>query len=117
MVYRVFLALRVHDEHPQRHNMFHSCCTIRGKVCKFIIDFESCENLIAEDFFNKLNLIVEPHPFPYKLAWLQQGTYVFFTHRVLLYFSIGHAYKDQMHCDVVLIDVCHLVSGIYDRNI
>lgn len=37
-VRRVCLAPCHIDDNPQRHNMFHSKCTIAGKVCKFIID-------------------------------------------------------------------------------
>ena len=56
MVRRVCLAPRHTDETPPRHNQFHSKCTIAGKVCKFIIDSSSSENMIAEDVVNKLKL-------------------------------------------------------------
>lgn len=36
MVRRVCLTPRVSDDHPQRHNHFHSRCTFEGQVCKFI---------------------------------------------------------------------------------
>ncbi|XP_019085415.1 PREDICTED: uncharacterized protein LOC109126359 [Camelina sativa] len=120
MMRRICLPPRAEDEHPQRHNLFHSRCTIEGKVKKFIIDSGSCENVVEEAVIKKLNLISEPHPLPYKLAWLDQGTDVVVTRRALVSFSIGNAYKDQLHCDVVPMDACHLLLGrpwIYDTKV
>lgn len=31
-----------------RNNVFQSTCTIGGKICKLVIDPESCENVIYE---------------------------------------------------------------------
>ena len=31
-----------------KSNIFQSKCTVGGKVCKFVIDFESYENVISE---------------------------------------------------------------------
>lgn len=76
--------------------------------------------MIAYEVVNKLSLISEPHPSPYKLSWLQQRTDVTVTRHALISFSIGDAYKDQLHCDVVPMDACHLLLGrlwIYDRRI
>ncbi|XP_013751647.1 uncharacterized protein LOC106454008 [Brassica napus] len=120
MLRRVCLAPRVPDENPQRKNLFHSKCTIGGKVCKFIIDSGSSENVIAEEAVTKLQLPTEDHPYPYKLAWLDQKTDLLITRRALITFSVGDAYKDQIHCDVAPMDACHLLLGrpwIYDRRI
>lgn len=46
----------------QRHNIFASTCTINGKVCRFIIDSGSSENVIAADVVPKLSLKPETHP-------------------------------------------------------
>ncbi|GKB64963.1 putative reverse transcriptase domain-containing protein [Tanacetum coccineum] len=32
-----------------KHNIFQSTCTILGKVCTFVVDIVSCDNLIAEE--------------------------------------------------------------------
>lgn len=32
-----------------RSNVFQSTCTIGGKVCRFVIDSGSCENVVAEE--------------------------------------------------------------------
>lgn len=55
----------------QQNSLFHSRSTINGKVCKFIIDSGSCENVIVADVVTKLSIVDEPHPTPYKLSWLQ----------------------------------------------
>ncbi|XP_026451937.1 uncharacterized protein LOC113352319 [Papaver somniferum] len=49
MLRRMCLAPRGTDINPQRHSLFHSKCTIGGKVCKFIIDSGSSENVIVEE--------------------------------------------------------------------
>ncbi|XP_026416607.1 uncharacterized protein LOC113312054 [Papaver somniferum] len=74
MLRRVCLAPRGTNFNPQQHNLFHSKCIIGGKVCKFIIDSGSSENVIAEEVVNKLQLSTELHPKPYKLAWLDRET-------------------------------------------
>ena len=56
-----------------KHNIFHSTCTILGKVCTFVIDSGSCDNLISEEAVHKLSLKTESHPKPYKLQWLKKG--------------------------------------------
>lgn len=111
LVCRSCLAPRVEAEFPQRNKLFQSRCTINGKVCSFVIDSRSSENVIAEDGVAKLQLTVEPHPTPYKLAWLQQSQNLIVTRRALVSFSVGQAYKDQIHCDIVPMDACHLLLG------
>lgn len=120
MLHRVCLAPHSVNENPQRKNLFHSKCTIGGKVCKFIIDSGSSENVVAEDVVNKLSLPTELHPHPYKLAWLDKKTDLLITRRALISFSVGDSYKDQIHCDVAPMDACHMLLGrpwIFDRRI
>src|SRR5687768_6734909 len=67
----------------------------------------------------KLNLAIVPHPNPYKVEWLNQGKEISVNSQVLLTFSIGNAYKDQICCDVLPMDACHLLLGRpwqYDRK-
>jgi hypothetical protein len=68
MVRRVcFTPRKAEDENDQRHNLFHSRCTIGGKVCQLVIDSSSCENIVAEEVVDKLALETEKHPIPYRL--------------------------------------------------
>ncbi|KAJ0937805.1 putative transcription factor interactor and regulator CCHC(Zn) family [Helianthus annuus] len=103
-----------------RHDIFHSTCTILGKVCTFVIDSGSCDNLISEEAVQKLALKTESHPKPYKLQWLKKGGEVTVSKRALVSISIGSTYKDDVVCDVVPMDACHLLLGRpweYERNI
>ncbi|XP_076901793.1 uncharacterized protein LOC143556338 [Bidens hawaiensis] len=103
-----------------KHNIFHSTCTILGKVCTFVIDSGSCDNLISEEAVQKLALKTESHHKPYKLQWLKKGGEVTVSKKALVSFSIGTTYKDDVVCDVVPMDACHLLLGRpweYDQNI
>ena len=58
----------------------------------------------------KLGLTVVPHPSPYPLAWLNNGTEITVSKQVLVSFSIG-TYKNSVTCDVIPMDACHLLLG------
>ncbi|GJU20386.1 putative reverse transcriptase domain-containing protein [Tanacetum coccineum] len=80
----------------------------------------SCDNLIVAEAVQKLGLKTENHPKPYKLQWLKKGGEVTVSRCVLVPFSVGNTYKDNVWCDVVPMDVCHLLLGRpweYDRDI
>jgi hypothetical protein len=111
MLRRTFLNSNVLDEDWRRTALFRSSCTIAGKVCQLIIDSGSCENVLSELAVQKLGLTPEKHPKPYKLAWLNKSTGITVSHRVLLSFSIGPTYSDEIFCDVVAMDACHLLLG------
>ena len=103
-----------------RNNIFQSTSTIDGKVCRFVIDSGSCENVISEEDVQKLGLKTEQHPSPYKLAWLKKGNDVKVSKCCLVSFSVCPKYKDQAWCDVVTMDACHLLLGrpwLYDRRV
>ncbi|KAF8012178.1 hypothetical protein BT93_I0341 [Corymbia citriodora subsp. variegata] len=74
MVRKIFLTPR--DDTRDRWlctNIFHSACTIMGKVCQLIIDSGCCENIISEVAANKLKLELKTHPTPYEMSWLEKG--------------------------------------------
>jgi hypothetical protein len=67
----------------------------------------------------KLELETVAHPSPYKVSWLQKGHQVNVTKQCLVEFKIG-GYKDEVLCDVIPMDVFHLLLGRpwkYDRNV
>jgi len=67
----------------------------------------------------KSGLQREKHPTPYRVSWLQKGHQVLVHQQCKVDFQIGN-YKDQVICDVILMDVCHLLLGRpwqYDRNV
>jgi len=82
------------EESWLRTNIFQSTCTIRGKVCRMIIDSGSCTNVISQEAVTKLALFTESHPTPYRLAWLNSSTNSYFSKRCRVPFSIGLNYKD-----------------------
>jgi hypothetical protein len=56
---------------------------------------------------------------PYKVLWLQKGHQVTVTKQCLVEFKIG-GYRDEILCDVIPMDVCHILLGRlwqYDRNV
>ena len=116
----VGLTPQQREEHWLRTNIFRSTCTIKGRVCTFVIDSGSCRNVIAKQAVRKLGLPFEEHPTPYAMTWLQDGVSFRVSHRCLVPFSIGQYYKDRTYFDIVSINVSHLILGRpweYDRKI
>lgn len=74
--------------------------------------------MVSEAAISKLGLSTEAHPRPYKLAWLNRGTDIMISRRALVSLSIGSSYSEEILCDVVTMDACHLFLGRpwqYDR--
>ena len=111
VVRQMCLIPRANGDEWLRNNIFQSTCTIQGKVCRFVIDVGSCENVVSTEALEKLGVKTEAHPKPYKLAWLKKGGEVTVSKLPLISFSIGAKYKDQVWCDVVTMDACHLLLG------
>lgn len=105
-----FVLPRVTDESWLRTTLFCSTCTIGGKTCKLIIDSGGCTNVISATVIRKISIKSDPHPSSYKLAWLNNGTDISVSRQALITFSIG-SYKDEVSCDVVQMDACHLLLG------
>ena len=51
----------------QRENIFHTRCTINGKICSLIVNGGRCTNVASSRLVYKLNLDTESHPRPYIL--------------------------------------------------
>nr|GEY06678.1 hypothetical protein [Tanacetum cinerariifolium] len=103
-----------------RANIFRTQCTAKGKICTVIIDGESCENMVSTTMVEKLGLPIQNHPDPYQLTWLKKGNLVKVTHRCLVHFSIGNKYTDELWCEVIPMDACHILLGrpwLYDRRV
>ena len=49
MVRRTCLAPKTDEENWLRNNIFQSTCTILGKMCRFVIDGGSCENIVSAE--------------------------------------------------------------------
>ena len=120
VVRRACITPRVADNRWLRCNIFQSTCTVKNKVCKFLIDAGSCENIISTEAVSKLGLVTEQHPRPYRLAWLKKGGEISVSKRSLVTFSVGTQYQDKVWCDIVTMETCHLLLGQpwqFDRDV
>eukprot|EP00253_Pinus_taeda_P026500 PITA_26500 len=97
-------------EPDQRKALFRTVCKSRGKCCKLIIDSGSTDNLVVVEMVEKLGLKKLKHPTPYKVSWLQKGHQLLVDEQCEVEFQIGK-YKDKILCDVMPMDVCHLLLG------
>lgn len=111
VVRRALSGTAVKDTSQQRESIFRTRCTVLNKVCSLVIDGGSCTNVASDTLISKLKLPVEPHPSPYDIQWLNQGKGIQVTNRVLLSFNIGTSYQDKVWCDVIPMDVCHVLLG------
>jgi hypothetical protein len=83
------------------------------------VDNGSTNNLVSTKMVENMELETVAHPIPYRVSWLQKGHQVNVTKQCLVEFKIG-GYKDEILCDVLPMDVCHLLLGRpwkYDRNV
>jgi hypothetical protein len=120
MMRKVLLTPEKEAENPsQRNRLFQTTCKTKDRVCKVIMDNGSTDNLVSIEMVEKLELETVIHPSPYRVSWLQKGHQVNVTKQCLVEFKIG-GYKDEILCDVIPVDVCHLLLGRpwqYDRNV
>jgi hypothetical protein len=75
-----------------------------------IIDSGSTDNLVSTEMVEKLELEKSAHLKPYKVSWLQKRHQVMVTKQFLIEFKIG-GYRDEISCDVIAMDVCHVLLG------
>jgi hypothetical protein len=111
IIQRVLFALKL-EEPTQRHNIFKTRCTINQKVCNLIIDSGSYENIVSQGLVATLQLKTEKHPNPYKISWIKKRAETRVTDTCRVPFSIGHSYRDEVTCDVVEMDACHVCVGV-----
>jgi hypothetical protein len=119
-MHKILLKPEKEVENPvQRSRLFRTACIAKDRKCKVIVDSGSTDNLVSTEMVEKLELKTTKHPSPYKVSWLQKGHRVSFTKQCLVKFKIGN-YHDEILCDVIPMDVCHILLGRpwkYDRNV
>jgi len=65
LVIRRTLNVQRSTEDDQRENIFHSRCTVQGKVCSLIIDNGSYSNVASTTLIEKLSLQTSVYPHLY----------------------------------------------------
>ena len=81
-----------------------------------IVDKGSYSNMVAEEIVTKFNLKAKQ----YKIQLFLKGSGLKVSKKCLVSFSISKSYKDEVWCDVIPMDACHLLLGRpwqYDRNV
>jgi hypothetical protein len=120
MMRKVLLTPEKEAENPvQRNRLFWTACKTKDRVCKVIVDSGSIDNLVSTEMVETMELETIEHPSPYRVLWLQKGHQVNVIKQCLVEFKIG-GYKDEILCDSIPMDVCHLLLGRpwkYDRNV
>ena len=85
-------------------------CKVKGKCYKMVIDSGSTDNLVSIEIVEKLNLKKTKHPVPYKVSWLHKGHQILVSEQCEVDLQVG-TYKDKIVCDIMLMDVCHVLLG------
>lgn len=96
------------------------CMEHDGLALNVITDNGSGMNIISSDVVEHLGLIVEKHPTPYRVSWVNEENPILVKHHCLVKFALGDSYLDEAWCDVDPITICHLLLGrpwIYDRKV
>ena len=117
-VVRCVLSTSVDNDNWKCTSIFHIIIQSSDKKCKLVIDGGSLMNVVSKDAVKLLNLKVEPHPNPFKVAWVNDHTFPV-AQRCLVSIQIGD-YKDEIYCNLLPIDVAHVLLGrhwLYDLNV
>jgi hypothetical protein len=105
VVRRILAAPKLEKEDWRRTLIFQMLVRCGNQAKKLVIDRGSCMNLVSSSTVEHLKLPTEPHPQPYKVAWIDKTTSPV-THRCLDSFSCG-VYGDSSMCDIIPKKVTH----------
>jgi hypothetical protein len=112
--YLVKLEKEVQEE-IQRKSLFRTTCKSKDIVCKVIIDGGSTNNLVSTKMVETLKLETIAHLSSYRVSWLQKGHQIMVSKQCEVEFNIG-SYKDKILCDVIPMDVFHVLLGSVTRQ-
>jgi hypothetical protein len=62
------------DDPEEGERLFHSQMWVKGTSLHFIVDSSNQKNLISTEVIKQLALSTTPHPQPYTIGWLHQGS-------------------------------------------
>jgi hypothetical protein len=83
---------------------------VKGTPFHFIVDSGSQKNLILAEVVKRLALSKTPHPQPYTIEWLRQGSDIYVSQQYRLSYGIK-PFKDEVLCDVAPLEVCNVLLG------
>ena len=83
---------------------------VKGALIHFIIDNGSKKNLISIEVVKRLDLPTTPHPQPYTIGSLRQGSDLCVSQQCRLSYDIN-PFKDEVLCDVAPLEVCDGLLG------
>jgi len=66
VIRRALSGIASQEVMEQWENIFHTKCTMSGKVCSLIIDGGSCANVASKIMVDQLKISITPHPNPYR---------------------------------------------------
>jgi hypothetical protein len=96
------------DEPEEGERLFHSQMWVKGTTLHFIIDSGSHKNLISAEVFKQLTMPTMPHPQPYTIGWLHQGSDICVSQQCRLSYDIK-PFKDDVLCYVSPLEVCNVL--------
>ena len=70
VVRRILRAPKVEEEDWHQTLYFSNVVRCENQVQKLIVDSGSCMNVVSASTVERLRLPFEPHPQPYKVAWI-----------------------------------------------
>ena len=73
-VVRCVLSTTVDNDNWNCTSIFHTIIQSGDKKCKLMIDGGTSMNMVSKDAVKLLNLKVEPHPNPFRVAWVYDYT-------------------------------------------
>ena len=74
------------------------------------IDSGSTNNIFSTEMVEKMSLNKTKHLVAYKVCWLHKGNQILVSEQCEFNFQIG-PYKDKILCDVMPMDVFHILLG------
>ncbi|XP_038970638.1 uncharacterized protein LOC113461045 [Phoenix dactylifera] len=114
----VLIQPKQEDDDWRRRSIFHTYIKCGEYSCKVIIDSGSSVNVVSTRTVKKLQLKTVPHPNPYNVSWVDK-TAIPVTERCLVQINFSE-YNDKVWCDVIPMDVGHIILGrpwLYDLDV
>ncbi|CAI9757986.1 unnamed protein product [Fraxinus pennsylvanica] len=108
-VVRCILTQPKNADDWRRYAIFHTYSKINNKGCKVIVDSGSCINAVSMTTVAGLGLQFVPHPQPYSVYWVDTSS-ITVNERCLVPIQFLE-YKDHIWCDVIPMDVGHIILG------